>query len=137
MGLSGQCYCGRVRLSADTDPLVVAYCHCSDCRRWTGSPLPAFAAIPVSDLTINPNIEEREHSPGVHRRHCPDCGSALTARFSYLPDQVYLPIGILDQAAKLAPSLHCHADKALPWLHVADDLPRTTGSARDRLNAAS
>ena len=55
------------------------------------------------------------------------------ATYDYLPDQTYVPLGVLDQADTLAPQLHCHADSALPWLHIDDDLPRSAASGRDTL----
>lgn len=58
------------------------------------------------------------------------------AIYDYLPDHAYVPLGILDQANTLAPSLHCHADNALPWLHVEDDLPRSATSGRATLRDA-
>lgn len=57
------------------------------------------------------------------------------ARFDYLPDQVYVPVGVLDQAKDLVPSTHCHMDAKLPWLHLTDGLPAESGSARDVLNS--
>ena len=137
MTSSARCYCGQVHLRTPAEPLIVAYCHCCDCRRWTSAPLPAFAAFDSDAVTLSRTVEEREHSEGVFRRHCPNCGSALTARFSYLPGQTYVPLGIFDNAEAFAPSLHCHADRALSWLHVQDDLPREIGTAQDRLNAAT
>ena len=134
---TARCYCGHVEVSADQDPVTVVYCHCSDCRRWTGAPLPAFAAFLPNTITLSRPIKEQEHSPGVMRRHCPDCGSPLTARFSYIKDQVYVPLGIFDDLTPLEPRLHCHADKAVTWLHLTDTLPRENGSARDTLNAAT
>ncbi|MEM9761172.1 MAG: GFA family protein [Pseudomonadota bacterium] len=135
--LNGRCYCGATTLTADASPLVVSYCHCEDCRRWTGAPLPAFVALPEGALTLTPEPHPFSAVPGVKRWFCPRCGSPLAARFDYLPGQVYVPLGVVDQAAALAPELHSHADAALPWLHVADDLPRHSGSARDALNATS
>ena len=73
---------------------------------------------------------------GVKRWFCRACGSPLGAVFDYLPDQLYVPIGILDQATDLPPALHSHADSALPWLHFTDDLPREAASARDTLSEA-
>ncbi|WP_132858688.1 GFA family protein [Shimia isoporae] len=119
-------------------PTTVAYCHCSDCRRWTGAPLPAFAAFGATDLTVSPEQDAGvSHSEGVTRWNCHSCGSPLMARFEYLPDQVYVPLGLLDQAADLPPALHCHSEAAYPWLHVDDDIPRITGTARDTLNNAT
>ncbi|MEL7125183.1 MAG: GFA family protein [Pseudomonadota bacterium] len=119
-------------------PQTVAYCHCSDCRRWTGAPVAAFAAFDRSSLTAIPALgAPTVHTAGVERWNCAACGSPLAARFDYLPRQVYVPLGLLDQIATIAPQIHCHAESAPPWLHIADDLPRETGSARDSLNDAA
>lgn len=58
------------------------------------------------------------------------------ATFDYLPDQVYVPLGLIDQATALPPRLHCHADAAFSWLHLDDGLTRASGSGRNTLNAA-
>lgn len=134
--ITGRCYCGAHSLRIDAQATVVAYCHCSDCRRWTGAATPAFAAFPETAFVISPKSPTPvSHAKGVDRWFCPDCGSALAARFDYLPDQIYVPLGILDQAGDLAPQLHCHWDSRLAWLHSSDDLPIEANSARDALNA--
>lgn len=134
--MTGRCYCGATTLMADGLPLSVAYCHCSDCRRWTGAPVAAFAALPADALVIDPDPGPLSAVPGVERWVCPMCGSPLAARFDYLPGHVYVPLGVLDQAADLPPKVHAHAGDRLPWLHIADDLPRPSGSARDMLGSA-
>jgi len=57
----------------------------------------------------------------------------MMASFDYLPDQLYVPLGLIDQAGSLPPELHCHKDAQMPWLHMIDDLPGAAGSARDSL----
>lgn len=135
--ITGRCYCGAVRLRARQMPQTVAYCHCSDCRRWTGAPIAAFAAFGKDDLDFTPALGAAfSATPGVKRWSCPDCGSPLAAWFDYLPGQIYVPLGLIDQADTLPPRLHSHADARLPWLHIADDLPRHDGTAGDSLTAA-
>lgn len=58
------------------------------------------------------------------------------ARFDYLPDQVYVPLGVLDQAEKLPPRLHCHAGSCFSWLKIEDGLERAERSGRAKLNEA-
>ncbi|MBY6155481.1 GFA family protein [Vannielia litorea] len=128
--LTGRCYCGATQLSA-SGPLSVAYCHCTDCRRWTGAPVTAWVGVP--EVTLTPAPEPFSISEGVSRTSCPRCGSPLAASFSYLPGTMWLPMGLLDQAADLAPTLHCYAGEALPWLHISDDLPREQGSGHEVL----
>ncbi|KIC11800.1 aldehyde-activating protein [Leisingera sp. ANG-M1] len=136
--VTGRCYCGAVRLSFRARPQTVAYCHCSDCRRWTGGPVGAFAAFAEEDLTAEPGLGPSFSSrPGVTRWNCRDCGSPLAAQFDYLPGQTYVPIGILDQADELPPEIHCHEGARLPWLHFTDTLERADGSGRAALNTSS
>ena len=125
-------------MTMSASPQTVAYCHCSDCRRWTGGPVAAFAAFDRSALSAAPTLPAPTvHNSGVERWNCPACGSPLAAQFDYLPTQVYVPLGVIDQIDALAPQIHCHADRAPHWLHLADDLPREAGSARATLNDAA
>ncbi|GFE48791.1 aldehyde-activating protein [Roseobacter cerasinus] len=132
--ITGRCYCGAVRLMADAQPDMVSYCHCSDCRRVSGAPVSAFAAFREAVLRFEPTPGPPvSHAPGVTRWFCRDCGSPLAATYDYLPGQIYVPLGLIDQSAELPPSLHSHATSRLPWLHLADQLPRAEHSARDTL----
>ena len=70
---------------------------------------------------------------GVRRWNCSACGSPLGAAFDYLPAHVYVPLGIIDQAATLAPVLHSHHASRMPWLHISDNLPRHDDTARAAL----
>ena len=135
--ISGRCYCGAQVFRADGLPKIVAYCHCADCRRVTGAPVAAFAAFDPTQVTFEPALDTGiSVSPGVQRWFCGQCGSPLAATYDYLPDQIYIPLGLIDQAEHLSPGLHAHAENALSWLHIQDDLPRSNGSSRDPLNAA-
>ena len=65
----------------------------------TGAPVAAFAAFSDGVVRLTPDPgPASEVSPGVLRRFCRACGSPLTAAFDYLPGQVYVPLGVLDQA---------------------------------------
>lgn len=132
--LAGRCYCGACSISAG--PLVTAsYCHCLDCRRWTGGPLAAFAAFAADTVRIQGPARQTSSAPDVRRQFCGECGSPLCGQFGYLPDQVYIPVGVLDDAAAIEPRMHSHFYASLPWLHVVDDLPRKAASARAVLNS--
>ncbi|MEL7183614.1 MAG: GFA family protein [Pseudomonadota bacterium] len=133
--MTGRCYCGASVVEARGAPLAISYCHCQDCRRVTGAPVAAFAAFPKGSVDVTPEIAPICAHQGVRRWSCPTCGSPMLAAFDYLDGQVYVPLGILDNADVLAPQLHSHADACLPWLKLDDDLPREPASARDRLNA--
>ena len=103
----------------------------------TGAAVATFAAFEELGVSVAPELAEVTHVPGVARRFCRECGSALTARFDYLEGQVYVPVGVLNDAGDFQPERHCHADAMLPWLRMDDDLPREIGSARASISRAS
>jgi len=70
---------------------------------------------------------------GVHRWICTECGSPLMASFDYIPDQIFVPLGVLDDPEAFPPQIHCHTSSKLSWLHLSDDLPREAASARGDL----
>jgi len=132
----GRCYCGAHSISGHKLALTVAYCHCIDCRRWTGAAVPAFAAFEQGSTVVSPKVDVVTHPSGVARQNCPQCGSPLTAKFPYLPDQVYIPLGVLDDIDAYAPTMHCFSDHRPTWLHLDDGLPEANNSGRDALNKA-
>jgi len=133
--LTGRCYCGRTRFSTTQEPQTVAYCHCDSCRRSTGGPVAAFAALDEQAVTFFPN---EGHSvsvnPGVTRTFCAGCGSSLTGRYDYLPGQVYISLGVIDQANDLVPKIHSHDSERFTWLHINDDIERMASTARTKIN---
>ncbi|MEM9319625.1 MAG: GFA family protein [Pseudomonadota bacterium] len=132
--ITGRCYCGAVALEAADGPQVVTYCHCQDCRRSAGAPVAAFAAFAEEAVSVDGPLRAAPPAgPGAKRMFCAECGTPILARYDYLVGQVYVSLGCLDQAAELAPSRHAHHDAKLPWLDLADDLPRDAASARDAL----
>lgn len=135
--ITGRCYCGGRRIRAARVPQTVVYCHCADCRRASGAPVAAFAAFAETDVAFDPPLDRSASAaPGARRWFCPDCGSPLASAYDYLPGQVYVSLGLLDQADVLPPRLHAHDANRLGWLCIADDLPREGASSRARLKQA-
>jgi len=60
----------------------------------------------------------------------------MMATFDYIPDQIYVPVGVLDDVDRFQPEIHCHAQSRAEWLHINDGLPRENASARSVLNTA-
>ncbi len=130
--VTGRCYCGAIRITAEQHPISVAYCHCTDCRRVTGGPVAVFAEFDNAAVSFEPNEGNSVSvNPGVTRTFCAQCGSALAGRFAYLQGRVYIAIGVLDNASDFAPQVHAYDGKRIKWLHIDDQLERYEASARD------
>lgn len=94
----------------------------------------AFAAFDEAMVVFAPDGGQRVSvNPGVSRAFCPACGSPLAGRYDYLPGQVFIPLGILDQANQFVPQMHAHEAERLTWLHINDDLERVAETARSTL----
>lgn len=136
--ITGRCYCGAHRFTGSRLPDVVTYCHCEDCKRVSGAPVAAFAAFGIDDIAFDPPLGSSVNvSDGAERWFCRSCGSPLAATYAYLPDQVYLPLGLIDQADMLPPQRHAYAGKTLTWLNIQDGLPRDTASSRQSLRRST
>ena len=71
--------------------------------------------------------ERHASSPGVIRAHCARCGSPLTYETARRPDQIDVTVGTLDRPEDFPPTLHVWTVERVPWLELADALPRHAG----------
>jgi len=51
----GACFCGAVTFEAQGAPLDMGYCHCNDCRSWSGGPIHGFSLWPAAASTPRPS----------------------------------------------------------------------------------
>jgi hypothetical protein len=108
----GQCLCGAVRYRARGAMRPVIACHCSQCRRATGSFMMATAAMRDA-LTIEgpENITWFVSSDTARRGFCRICGSNLFWEGKDLP-YVSITAGSLDGPTGLSLDRHIYvADK--------------------------
>jgi hypothetical protein len=88
MALTAECACGRLRVSVESEPMMVAICHCDFCQKRTGSVFQVgayFAAnepIEVRGETKSYNgleIDGVGNAAGasVTYNFCPICGSTV------------------------------------------------------------
>ena len=48
----GSCFCGAVAIEADGEPLDQGYCHCDDCRAYSGAPVSTFTIWPADAVRV-------------------------------------------------------------------------------------
>lgn len=75
---SGGCYCGAVELEMSGPPLDMGYCHCTNCRKYSGAPVNAFTLWKTDDVKVRKGSELLTHfqsSEISDRRYCSKCGS--------------------------------------------------------------
>ena len=62
MKYTGKCLCGEVTYTADAPPVVVAQCHCEECRRLSGTGHTVGAMFVSRVVTVNGKLREFSYS---------------------------------------------------------------------------
>lgn len=125
--MQGKCLCEGVRYEVQLRPGAVYYCHCSQCRRASGSSFATNVAVEKRNLTISAGrelIKAYASSPGKQRHFCSECGSPLYSGYLDEPDTIYLRVGTLDDTGELRACAHIHAASRASWFPIRDGLPQ-------------
>lgn len=128
--LHGGCLCGRVSYEIDGAIAPIDYCHCSQCRRASGSAFAANATVASAAFRLTSGAEllrEFESSPGKLRVFCSVCGSTLYAHYPAVPTELRLRVGTLSSDPVARASGHYHVASRAPWFTITDELPRYEG----------
>ena len=78
--LAGKCLCGAIEYTVADEFEYALNCHCSDCRRATGSAFKAFAGIERIKLVVTKGEDQFlifGDPKDNHDIHCKICGSLL------------------------------------------------------------
>lgn len=127
--LSGRCACGAITWQSPGPVLWAGHCHCESCRRVSSAPITSFFGVPRQSVEWTGEAVVRRSSAGNERGHCGACGSPLFFRSGRWPDESHLYAATLDDPRHFKPEAHFHWAERMPWLIVADDLPKYPGSA--------
>jgi hypothetical protein len=128
--LTGACMCRSVRFEVADAFRYAAFCHCSNCRRTTGSAFKPFAGIERAKLAV---VEGEDRlliygGENAHDAHCAACGSLL---YSVVRDGafVHVAMGTLVDDPAIRPTHHIFVGSKASWDTIADGLPQYDGHA--------
>jgi hypothetical protein len=123
----GSCLCKSVRYQV-TGPLGdFGYCHCTSCRKASGSAHAANAPVDRSNFQLLGGAEtlrEYESSAGKWRAFCSRCGSPIYAYVAASRDVLRLRLGSLDTPFTASPKAHTFVSDKAPWEPITDTLPQ-------------
>ncbi|MEJ0089726.1 MAG: GFA family protein [Limisphaerales bacterium] len=127
--LTGKCLCGAIHYAVADEFKYALNCHCSDCRRATGSAFKPFAGIERSKLGITQGKEQIlifGDEAANHDVHCKVCGSLL---YSVVNEGafVHVTMGTLVETPSIRPSAHIFVGDKAPWFEITDNLPQHEG----------
>ncbi|MGX9120974.1 GFA family protein [Mesorhizobium sp. BHbsci] len=124
--VAGECFCRAVRYAVVDSFEYALNCHCSNCRRATGSAFKLFAGIGRDQLRITRGREGLTifgSETGPHDVHCATCGSLL---FSVVREATYVHVtlGTLIDEPTIRPSMHIYVGSKAKWHEITDELPQ-------------
>ena len=123
--LKGRCLCGSVEYLVDDTFEYALNCHCSNCRRATGSAFKPFAGVKEQKLKVIRGAESLLlHGKGPnHDTHCAQCGSLLYSVVRQ-GEYVHVTLGTLVDDPSIRPTAHIFVGSKAPWFNITDDLPQ-------------
>jgi hypothetical protein len=123
----GQCLCGTCRyIISGQDPQAMYLCHCSRCRKETGTTHGATIFFNDAQLSWESGEENITHFQLVNTRKqrafCKTCGCPLPRQEG--ESYVILPAGTLDNDNTLEPTAHIFYSSRASWEDKLKDLKR-------------
>jgi hypothetical protein len=130
--IRGSCLCGGVAYEIDGKVSPIGLCHCSKCRKYTGSAHGAVLVTAMRNLKWirgEELIASYKVPSGYYAAFCSKCGSPVPKPRA---NKVYLvPAGTLDGDPGVKVAYHVHVASKAPWENIMDHLPQHDGHAPD------
>jgi hypothetical protein len=126
--LTGSCLCGSVRYEIEGEGVVFYHCHCSRCRKASGTGHASNIRVsPVTAIrwTCGEQLLKQFKVPEAERyfnNFCSKCGSPMPRVVPQI-DAVVIPAGSLDVEPNIRPSARIFWDSRTEWSCAGDDLP--------------
>lgn len=124
--IRGSCLCGTFRFAIRGPVQFLKNCHCSRCRKMSGSSFATYARAERQHLHITSGADdviEFERAPGNTIAFCKYCGSHVPHPPSSSP-LVEFGAGLLDDDPGVGVAYHIFVGSRAPWVHLDDDLPK-------------
>ena len=126
--VSGSCLCGAVRFEVELPFRRANHCHCSRCRKHSGTFGLTQARVARDRFRLLAGGELlRTYRPdgGKAKVFCSVCGSSLFGGDWPGGDEVSVRLGALDGDPAIRPQYHAFVASRAPWDELPDDgLPR-------------
>jgi hypothetical protein len=118
----GGCLCGTVRYRVKGNPVRASVCHCTFCKRRTGSALGMLVLFDEENVEITGGpLTTYEHKSDESQRwirmqFCPRCGTTVILRFERFPGACGVSAGTLDDPSWVKIERVIWTRSALPWM---------------------
>jgi hypothetical protein len=133
--IHGSCLCGEIRFEFSKPAGPFELCHCSRCRKVTGSAffsglyvrIEDFRLVQGEDLITTYEAPILRTPPAYRVSFCRRCGSPVPNPGPERPWRqgvLEIPAGLLDDDPGMKPDKHIFVERNPPWFEITDDLPQ-------------
>ena len=141
--IRGQCLCGGVQFEIERARGPFELCHCSRCRKVSGSAFMAGLGVRTEDFRFVCGAELIrsyeapivEAPPAYKVSFCGSCGSVVPDPPPGA-DWFEIPAGLLDDDPLLTPDKHIFVDRKSAWYAITDALLQLTKDSTHRVATA-
>ena len=128
--ITGQCLCGVVKVELAGEISDIIHCHCSLCRKNSGTAFATNGFINKSQFLITQGehrLSSFSFKPGRYRYFCENCGSPVYSASDADPTRLRLRLGILDSDIDWRPVSHNFVSSKANWEDLDAQIPRYDG----------
>ena len=123
----GNCPCNQVRFAFASRLTNVSVCHCSICRRTTGSAFGVYVKVSDVELKLTDGADQLDSynvTDKLSKRFCRVCGSTVFAQHADYPGFTYVSLGALADGSEIRPTYHEFVGSKASWFDIQDALPK-------------
>jgi len=123
----GQCLCGAVSIEITGEITDIIHCHCSLCRKSTGTAYATNGFVSSDNFSVNKGktlLNTFSFKPGRHRHFCSRCGSPVYSSNDEDLSRIRIRLGILDSEITERPISHNFVSSKANWEDLDSELPR-------------
>ena len=102
---------------AEGAPKAVHHCHCSMCRRWTGSAFATLAVVRARRRAMDGHAGRVPVIAIAVRTHCGLCGTPLPLTYDSRND-LALAVGSFDAPEAVTPTHHYGVESRIRWADI-------------------
>ena len=133
--ITGSCLCGEIKFEYFGEVGPSGYCHCSDCRKVTGTAFLVSTRLDIKGFAVKSSINPGRYSKiadsgrEIIREFCPNCGSPLFTFSPEHPEYVWVKAGSFYDPNIVKPAYQSWMDSKVSWAEIPADL---TGYSKGR-----
>jgi hypothetical protein len=122
----GKCLCGEVHIKVNGNISEIIHCHCSLCRKNSGTAFATNGFINTTEFEITSgetSLTSFSFKPGRSRHFCSKCGSPVYSSNKDDPTRLRIRLGIFDSDITERPISHNFVSSKANWENLEANLP--------------